>query len=141
MNTNKIVTNEFSNPESKKLYESDYENEPHLRDNFQCGGCSFYAEFNSDWGLCCHPKSRHYLETIYEHFTCPVHVAESWQYHSFTDFNAAPKLKKWHDMLFELPEEIYDQAMNIAEEADTHFYLVVLDALKRGFAKSDADEK
>ena len=137
MNKNKIVTNEFSNPDSENLYKSGFETEPELREKYlsgsgQCGGCSFYAKFNTDWGLCCHSKSRHHLETVFEHFTCPVHVSESWQYHSFLDYNAVPEVRKQYELLYELPEWAYDTAGKIAKETDTEFYMVIWNALKRG---------
>jgi hypothetical protein len=94
MNTNRVVTDSWSNPESERLYISHWPDEPATYQRYekgdQCGGCSFYAQFNSDWGLCCHPKSRHHLETVFEHFTCPAFVGEGWGPHSFsenTDFH------------------------------------------------------
>lgn len=87
-NCNHIVTNEFSSPASQKLYHAAWPDEPETRelyqDGRQCGGCSFFARFNTDWGLCAHPGSRHHLETVFEHFTCPAHVNEGWGPHSFT---------------------------------------------------------
>ncbi len=89
MNENKIVTHQFSNPESERLYRADWPGEPQCRQQHergdQCGGCSFYAKFNADYGLCCHPRSRHFKETVFEHFTCPAYVREGWGPHSFTE--------------------------------------------------------
>jgi len=85
---NTIVTNTFSNVGSEELYRLQWANEPDCHAQYtngqQCGGCSFYAEFNFDWGLCCHSESRHYLETVFEHFTCPSYVDEGWGPHSFS---------------------------------------------------------
>lgn len=88
MNGNQIVTDRFSNPVSETLYQTRWQNEPATAENFyhkgkQCGGCSFFAKFNEDWGLCCHRDSRHQLETVFEHFTCPSYVDEGWAAHSF----------------------------------------------------------
>ncbi len=87
-NRNTIVTGEFSNAASQQLYQSKWPDEPDTlalyRDGLQCGGCSFFAKFNSDWGLCAHAASRHHLETVFEHFTCPAHVIEGWGPHTFT---------------------------------------------------------
>jgi hypothetical protein len=85
---NSIITNDFSNDASRDLYTTCWPDEPACRQLYesgmQCGGCSFYAEFNYDWGLCCHSESRHYLETVFEHFTCSSYVDEGWGPHSFS---------------------------------------------------------
>ncbi|MBN9519320.1 hypothetical protein J0H58_12485 [bacterium] len=87
-NRNVIVTRGFSNAASERMYQVGWPDDPAakaLYDNgLQCGGCSFYATLNSDWGLCAHDASRHHLETVFEHFTCPAHVMEGWGPHSFT---------------------------------------------------------
>ena len=89
MNTNQIITDSWSNKSSEQLYAQKWPGEPAVQaacaNGDQCGGCSFFAAFNSDWGLCANPKSRHHLETVFEHFTCPGFVAEGWGPHSFTD--------------------------------------------------------
>ncbi|MCE9547991.1 MAG: hypothetical protein K8T25_21165 [Planctomycetia bacterium] len=89
MNQNGIVTNNFSNPQSEQLYWQQWPEEPACRQQYengqQCGGCSFFAPFDADWGLCCHVKSRHFLETVFEHFTCPTYVHEGWGPHSFSE--------------------------------------------------------
>lgn len=88
MNDNRIETTTWSNPESRALFESKWDGDlALLKDSEygrQCGGCSFFAPFNHDWGLCCHQDSRHHLETIFEHFTCPAYVHEGWGPHSFS---------------------------------------------------------
>lgn len=89
MNKNVIEYGRFSNPDSEAMYRENWPADTCARrkheTGLQCGGCSFYAPFNSDWGLCCHPESCHRFETIFEHFTCPVHVNEGWEYHSFCE--------------------------------------------------------
>lgn len=86
-NTNQIVTDRFSNPASGALYTDKWPGEPETASRYengqQCGGCSFYAAFDADWGLCCHPDSRHRLETVFEHFTCPTYVEDGWDGHHF----------------------------------------------------------
>lgn len=89
MNKNQIITDSWSNDLTAALYKERWPAEPALRvqaeeDCLQCGGCAFFAPFNADWGLCCHPGSRHHLETVFEHFTCPVYEGEGWGPHSFT---------------------------------------------------------
>jgi hypothetical protein len=88
MNQNQIVTDQWSNPESKDLYlqrwPDDLVSLRYYHDGRQCGGCSFYGAFDSDWGLCAFRESRHFLETVFEHFTCPKHIDEGWGPHSFT---------------------------------------------------------
>ena len=89
MNTNNSITTDWSNVESKQIYLANWPHEPSLamqhEHGGQCGGCSFFDKFNSDWGLCCHSKSRHHLETVFEHFICPVFILEHWGPHSFTE--------------------------------------------------------
>lgn len=90
MNTNRIITDGWSNDLSRELYDAKWPNEPALRlacadGEKQCGGCSFYAEFNADWGLCANADSRHHLETVFEHFACPSFVNEGWGPHSFSN--------------------------------------------------------
>lgn len=85
---NQIVTNTWSSETTRGLYESKWPDDPSLRtqheEGRQCGACSYFAPFNPDWGLCCHQSSRHHLETVFEHFTCPELVNEGWGPHSFT---------------------------------------------------------
>ena len=88
MNHNTVVTDTWSNDESRLLYEQSWPDNPALQRQYelgeQCGACSFYAKFNFDYGLCCNTRSRHRLETVFEHFTCPTFTAEGWGPHSFT---------------------------------------------------------
>ena len=90
-NGNTIVTNRWSDPDSEKLYKDEWPSEPDLREQWlsglQCGGCAFFAKFNSDWGLCCNDKSRHHLETVFEHFTCPAFIDDGWDAHTFRDWD------------------------------------------------------
>lgn len=79
MNTNYIFTHTFSNPNTRELYDKC----DHVDGRIQCGGCSFYAKFNCDYGLCCLDESDYYLETVFEHFGCKKHVGEDWTNHSF----------------------------------------------------------
>jgi hypothetical protein len=49
--------------------------EPRTADQYGTGrgclSCSRFAAFDTDWGLCCNRESRHFTETVIEHFTCP----------------------------------------------------------------------
>lgn len=87
MNRNTVVIDTWSNDASKRLYELGWPEEPSLKQQYvvgdQCGGCSFYAGFNPDFGLCCNLESRHSLESVFEHFTCPSFIREGWGPHSF----------------------------------------------------------
>ena len=90
MNENQIITDGWSNKESEALYVNGWPDEPGMYEKYseaceQCGQCSFFAKFNSDWGLCCLSKSRHHLETVFEHFSCPAYVGENWKAHSFDE--------------------------------------------------------
>lgn len=89
VNENRIKTDDFSCAASKQLYFDDWPNEPECKEKHhegdQSGGCSFFAPLNCDYGICCHSKSRHFTETVFEHFTCPSHVSEGWGPHSFRE--------------------------------------------------------
>jgi hypothetical protein len=89
MNQNRIITDRWSNDVSEQLYRAQWPEELAVRaqyeDGLQCGGCSFFAPFNADYGLCCNAASRHHTETVFEHFTCPSFVNEGWEAHSFQD--------------------------------------------------------
>ena len=73
-NKNVIFTEGWSNLSSKKLYEQMWKDHPKVYEQYstgmQCLSCEAYADFNADWGLCKQKYSNHYLETIFEHFTC-----------------------------------------------------------------------
>jgi len=116
MNSNAVVTSGFSNPDSKAAYEAGWPDEPdvnRLHENgMQCGSCSFFAPFNEDYGLCCHPDGRHHLETTFEHFTCPSHENEGWGVHSFST------LKENHCLCQGESRECYEKLIALLREAD-----------------------
>jgi hypothetical protein len=89
MNRNTITTDSWSNEESRELYVLQWPDRPATKRQYeagdQCGGGSFFAKFNFDYGLCCHAESPHHLETVFEHFTCPSFLNEGWGPHSFTN--------------------------------------------------------
>jgi len=91
MNNNRIVTDTWSDEGSERLYMEQWPNDPGLFDRYeegeQCGGCAFFAPFNEDYGLCCYERSRHHLETVFEHFTCPSYVNDGWDAHTFRDWD------------------------------------------------------
>lgn len=85
---NSITERDFSDPAARQLYQTHWPNDPvctqqHFQ-GLQCGGCSFFAPFNCDYGLCCHPTSDFRLQTVFEHFTCAAYVHEGWGPHSFS---------------------------------------------------------
>lgn len=85
-NCNRVRTDGWSDPASRRLYEDRWPGDPESRDRYargECGGCTFFAPLGTDWGLCARPSSRHHLETVFEHFTCPAQVPEGWG-HSFS---------------------------------------------------------
>src|SRR5262245_37334504 len=114
MNTNKVRTDTWSNQATQAMYESKWPNDPNLQvqheSGHQCGGCSFFAQFNSDWGLCCNAKSSHHLETVFEHFTCKSYVCEGWGPHSFTAD------KEYHCKCEGHPPEYWDNLVKILEQ-------------------------
>lgn len=99
MNTNRITISEFSNPASAVLYHGKWPDESVLACQCfeacrQCGGCTWFAKLNADWGLCCALTGRHRLETVFEHFTCPSQVKEGWGAHSFSVIDEGNKYDK-----------------------------------------------
>jgi hypothetical protein len=77
-NANRIITDGFSCRASEQRYRRLWPDEPATRRLYDTGraclSCVYYAEFHTDWGLCRNSKSRHHLETLFEHFTCPTYV-------------------------------------------------------------------
>lgn len=73
-NRNQVVSTQWSNHTSEALYNARWPDEPELAEQCdegkQCLSCPYYVPFNTDWGLCASAVSRHYLETVFEHFTC-----------------------------------------------------------------------
>lgn len=143
MNENKVVVNRFSNPDSKQKYESQWADEPEIYNDYyleglQCGGCAFYASFNSDYGLCCNKDSRHHLETVFEHFTCSKQVNEGWNEHSFHDFTEVPSLYKSKLMKFNIPEEVYDAIMIETDGDRDELYLRIVNLLYLEFIQDDS---
>ena len=90
MNRNSISTDGFSNPDTAAEYAKRTAGEGWIE--HQCGGCGFFAPFNADYGLCCHPRSRFHLETVFEHFGCERHVNDGWDAHRFRE--PAPRLDR-----------------------------------------------
>lgn len=89
-NQNIIIEHDFSNPASDRAYMSQFADDPDLYEKvvneaLQCGGCAFFAPLNADYGICCHQESKHFKETVFEHFGCHAYVHEGWGPHSFTD--------------------------------------------------------
>jgi hypothetical protein len=113
---NTIITDRFSSDESEALYASQWPNEPLVRQQYadgqQCGACSFFAPFNDDYGLCCSAESRHRLETVFEHFTCPTHVGEGWGVHSFS------ASEKRHCKCQGEERKYYEDLINLLQKAD-----------------------
>lgn len=88
---NTIIENDFSNPETKQRYRKiargelpeDQKAVELYEDGQQCGGCTFFAPLNADYGICCNKKCKFFKETVFEHFTCADTVQEGWGSHSF----------------------------------------------------------
>ena len=74
-NRNRILTDGWSNPDSKAAYEHEWPSEPKTAELYRTGRgclcCDRFLALNADWGLCCKETSRHFTETVFEHFTCP----------------------------------------------------------------------
>jgi len=119
MNTNLVVTDNWSNPESEDLYNERWPDESSMlvkqEKGEECRTCSFWARLDPEWGLCANPKSRHRLETVFEHFTCPSYVEEGLGPHSFTENSEAHcrcggRGSKYLDRLSMMLEEIEPEA-------------------------------
>jgi|JFJP01.1.fsa_nt_gi hypothetical protein len=74
-NQNHILTEGWSNSDSEASYVHQWPGEPKTAEQYHTGrgclSCSRFATLNADWGLCCNQESRHFTETVFEHFTCP----------------------------------------------------------------------
>lgn len=73
-NKNIIITNEFSHPEAKKLYDTDYAQRPSFKAGKlmgkDCCTCRFFLPLNGDYGLCNNSHAEFYHCTLFEHFRC-----------------------------------------------------------------------
>ncbi len=120
MNQNLIITDEFSNPDSEMEYLSDYPLDAKARANaeqcWQCGGCSYFSPFTTSYGLCHNQNSRHYLETVFEHFTCAVIDIESWEYHSFGAGEITTEIPE-----NELDANVWEAAKNAVLALKSHY--------------------
>ena len=95
INQNFIVTHGFSNYETQLLYTKmcNKKADPKLQELYGTGcgclACNFYAPLNFDWGLCLYNRSQHYLESVFEHYTClsytPPEDENDCEAHTFTD--------------------------------------------------------
>ncbi len=72
--TNTIKTDTWSNPAAEDWFDNKWEGEPEILNLFEegsrCIRCVHFQAFNENWGLCFQKASRHYLETIFNSFTC-----------------------------------------------------------------------
>ena len=88
-NKNIIIKDDFSSEQTKNIYLSKFNNNEKSLElynyGYQCGGCSFFAPLNEDYGICCFKKSIHFTETVFEHFTCSNFIQEGWGAHSFSE--------------------------------------------------------
>ena len=62
-NRNRIISDGWSNPDSKAAYEHEWPAEPKTaelyRSGWACLSCDCFFTFNLDWGLGCSKTSRH----------------------------------------------------------------------------------
>jgi hypothetical protein len=82
MNENRLVTDRWSNPDPERLYRAGWPDEPSTKElcdsGRQCDQCSAYGQFTNDFGICCRKESRHFTETVFEHFSCPKFASPCW---------------------------------------------------------------
>lgn len=101
-NANRIVTSGFSCKASEWLYLRRWRDQPTTATLFKQGSvcycCAYFGPVNRHWGICCHPRCRHHLETVFKRFTCPSHHRESPGCHSFTE---EPALAEWPEFSME----------------------------------------
>jgi hypothetical protein len=78
MTKNQIELEDWSEKVSLNLFLERWKGNEITQDlykrGYQCVNCYGYRQFNDDWGLCVNPKSFHFKETIFEHFTCETHL-------------------------------------------------------------------
>ena len=73
-----IVQGGWSNEEAQLRCQTRWAGEPHVlrkyEDGEPCGAARYLRQVRRRRGLCCHPHSRYRLETVFEHFSCPVRI-------------------------------------------------------------------
>src|SRR6266545_7612958 len=84
MNTNKIKTDGFSNPETERFFAEQWDDERLLKQGEEekhCGFCNhcFFLKSEELWILCLNADSPYCYETLDACFTCPGHEPYSRQ--------------------------------------------------------------
>jgi hypothetical protein len=83
MDTNSLLSDGFSNPDTQRLFESWTADRLKgiVRTLHDCGACTqrhfiFHSPAEFQWVLCLNENSPHYLETVNWGFTCQCHVRD-----------------------------------------------------------------
>jgi hypothetical protein len=80
MNTNRIITNAFSNPRTERLFRENWTERRMQQEHDDQQSCAFCfqtwrlgQEPDCPWHLCLNPKSPFHQETVRSTFSCSFH--------------------------------------------------------------------